>query len=79
MREYVSDAQILGCPSAPQNAILVMDEQDRPQPRLDRETQGGYTVSVGRIREDESGLFDIKFVALSHNSKSNDYLSSMMG
>ena len=69
MREYVSDAQKLGCPSAPQNAIMVMEEPDRPQPRLDRDTQKGYTVSVGRIREDESGIFDIKFVALSHNSK----------
>ena len=69
MREYISEAQTLGCPSAPKNAILVMDEPDRPQPRLDRETQGGYTVSVGRIREDDSGIFDIKFVALSHNSR----------
>lgn len=69
MREYVSDAQKLRCPSAPQDAILVMDEQDRPQPRLDREIQRGYTVSVGRIREDKSGIFDIQFVALSHNSK----------
>lgn len=69
MRSYVSEAQKLGCPSAPENAILVLDEPDRPQPRLDRETQGGYTVSVGRVREDESGIFDIKFVALSHNSK----------
>ena len=47
----------------------VGQEQDRPQPRLDRETDRGYTVSVGRIREDEAGIFDIKFVALSHNSK----------
>ena len=69
MREYVSEAQKLGCPSAPQNAIFVFDEDDRPQPRLDRDLQGGYTVSVGRIREDESGVFDLKFVALSHNSK----------
>ena len=69
MRDYVSDAQKLGCPSAPKKAIAVMDEPDRPQPRLDRETDRGYTVSVGRIREDESGIFDIKFVALSHNSK----------
>jgi len=68
MQEYVSDVQMLGCPSAPQNAIMVMDEPDRPQPRLDRDTQRGYTVSVGRIREDESGIFDIKFVALSHNT-----------
>jgi aspartate-semialdehyde dehydrogenase len=70
MREYVSDVQKLGCPSAPSKAIVVMDEPDRPQPRLDRETDRGYAVSVGRIREDEAGIFDIKFVALSHNSKS---------
>jgi len=68
LRDYVSEAQLLGCPSAPQNAILVMEEPDRPQPRLDRDTQKGYTVSVGRVREDESGIFDIKFVALSHNT-----------
>lgn len=72
MREYVSDAQKLGCPSAPQNAIMVMEERDRPQPRLDRETQKGYTISVGRVREDESEIFDIKFVALSHSSKSSN-------
>ncbi|KAI5196866.1 aspartate-semialdehyde dehydrogenase [Aureobasidium subglaciale] len=68
MRDYVSDAQKLGCPSAPEKAIVVMDEPDRPQPRLDRETDRGYAVSVGRVREDESGIFDIKFVALSHNT-----------
>lgn len=68
MRDYVSEAQLLGCPSAPQNAIMVMDEPDRPQPRLDRDTQKGYTVSVGRVREDESGIFDMKFVSLSHNT-----------
>jgi aspartate-semialdehyde dehydrogenase len=74
MRDYVSDAQKLGCPSAPEKAIVVMEEPDRPQPRLDRETDRGYAVSVGRVREDESGIFDIKFVALSHNSKHNSPL-----
>jgi len=68
MREYVSDAQKLGCPSAPSRAIVVMDEPDRPQPRLDRDTERGYAVSVGRIRADDSGIFDIQFVALSHNT-----------
>ncbi|CZT40596.1 probable aspartate-semialdehyde dehydrogenase [Rhynchosporium secalis] len=68
MREYVSEANTLGCPSAPEPAIVVMEEADRPQPRLDRNTNNGYTVSVGRVREDESGIFDIKFVALSHNT-----------
>ncbi|OHF03302.1 aspartate-semialdehyde dehydrogenase [Colletotrichum orchidophilum] len=68
LREYVSEAQKLGCPSAPESPILVHDEPDRPQPRLDRDLGRGYTVSVGRVREDESGIFDIKFVALSHNT-----------
>lgn len=72
MRDYRSDAQKMGCPSAPEQAIVVMEEPDRPQPRLDRETHRGYAVSVGRIREDEAGIFDIKFVALSHNSKSSN-------
>jgi len=74
MREYVSEAQTLGCPSAPEPPIMVFDEPDRPQPRLDRDLSRGYTVSVGRLREDESGIFDIKFVALSHNSESSPFL-----
>lgn len=68
LREYVSEAQKMGCPSAPERAIVVMDEADRPQPRLDRDLHRGYAVSVGRIREDDSGIFDLQFVALSHNT-----------
>lgn len=67
--EYVSDAQRLGCASSPKHAIVVFDEPDRPQPRLDRDISGGYTVSVGRIRAGrEGGHFDIRFAALSHNT-----------
>lgn len=71
LRGYVSDVEELGCPSAPKPSIMVFgdDQPDRPQPRLDRELSRGYTVSVGRVREDESGIFDLKFVALSHNSE----------
>lgn len=77
-RGYKSQAQSIQCPSAPENAIVVMDEPDRPQPRLDRETDRGYAVSVGRVREDESGVFDIKFVALSHNSKFSSALINII-
>lgn len=70
MRDYVSDAQRMGCPSAPEKAITVMEEPNRPQPRLDRDADRGYSVSVGRIREDPSGVFDLQFAALSHNSES---------
>jgi aspartate-semialdehyde dehydrogenase len=68
MKEYTSEVQSLGCHSAPQHAIIVLDEADRPQPRLGRETEIGYACSVGRIREDESGIFDIQFVAVTHNT-----------
>lgn len=70
LKAYVSDAQKLSCPSVPEKAIVLFDDDqpDRPQPRLDRELDRGYAVSVGRVREDESGIFDIKFVALSHNT-----------
>ena len=68
LRSYRSEAERLGCPSAPNPPIKVFDQPDRPQPRLDRDLSKGYTVSVGRVREDESAIFDLKFVALSHNS-----------
>lgn len=69
MREYQSEAQKLGAPSAPEMAIKVFDEPDRPQPRLDRDISKGYTVSVGRVRDgQEGGYFDIRFAALSHNT-----------
>ena len=69
LREYVADVQKLGCPSAPENAIIVFDEPDRPQPRLDRDISGGYAVSVGRVREAaKESHFDIRFACLSHNT-----------
>ncbi|PHH58899.1 hypothetical protein CDD81_4171 [Ophiocordyceps australis] len=68
LRSYTTEAQRLGCPSAPSPPIVVFDELDRPQPRLDRDLGNGYTVSVGRLRDDESRLFHVKFTALSHNT-----------
>jgi len=53
-------------PSAPQPVILLRDEADRPQPRLDRQTGRGMTTVVGRLRPDP--IFHLKFVVLSHNT-----------
>jgi aspartate-semialdehyde dehydrogenase len=53
-------------PSAPHPVIRVMDEPDRPQPRLDVYTGDGMTTVVGRLRPDP--LFHLKFVVLSHNT-----------
>lgn len=52
--------------SAPKHPILVRDERDRPQPRLDRDAEGGMSVTVGRISADK--VLDYRFVALSHNT-----------
>ena len=42
------------------------DEDNRPQPRLDRMTGSGMTTVVGRVRPDP--LLDIRMVVLSHNT-----------
>jgi aspartate-semialdehyde dehydrogenase len=52
--------------SAPEYPVIVRTEQDRPQPRLDRDAGRGMSVTVGRIRPD--GVMDYRFVALSHNT-----------
>ncbi|KAL0950360.1 hypothetical protein HGRIS_010327 [Hohenbuehelia grisea] len=65
MAAFTPDAQALGCPSAPRHAIVVHEEPDRPQPRLDRYHQDGAGVSVGRVRQ--CPVLDIKFVLLANN------------
>ncbi len=58
--------QELGLPTAPDPAIVVMREANRPQPRLDAELSDGMAVSVGRIRK--CPVMSNKFVALGHNT-----------
>ncbi|MEW6179117.1 MAG: aspartate-semialdehyde dehydrogenase [Chloroflexota bacterium] len=53
-------------PSAPRPVIVVREEENRPQPRLDRLTGGGMTTVVGRVRADN--LFDLRLTVLSHNT-----------
>lgn len=58
LHKYSCEAQRLGCHSAPQQAIVVHEDDDRPQPRLDRDHQNGACVHVGRVRK--CPVFDIK-------------------
>lgn len=44
----------------------VLDQLDRPQPRLDRDAGNGMTVTIGRLFPD--AVMDYRFVALSHNT-----------
>ena len=63
---YAGEPQTLGLPSAPKQFLHYLEEADRPQPKLDRMTENGMAVSVGRLREDT--LFDYKFIGCSHNT-----------
>ena len=58
--------QELGLPSAPKQFIQVMEEDNRPQVKLDVDYENGMGISIGRIREDS--VYDWKFVGLSHNT-----------
>ncbi|MDI9497888.1 MAG: aspartate-semialdehyde dehydrogenase [Bacillota bacterium] len=58
--------QQLELPSAPRQFLHYFDEDNRPQPRLDADLEGGMAVSIGRLREDP--ILDWKFTCLSHNT-----------
>ncbi len=66
MRNFRSLPQELKLPSAPAQPIQVRDEPDRPQTRRDRDSDGGMSAIVGRVRP--CPLFGHKFVVLSHNT-----------
>ena len=53
-------------PTAPDQPVQWAAQNDRPQPRLDRNRGNGMAVTVGRLRP--CGLLDWKFVVLSHNT-----------
>ncbi len=56
------DPKLGNLPSEPAKALIVRDEVDRPQPRLDRYMGNGMSVSVGRIRE------GVRYIAMGHNT-----------
>ena len=58
--------QELELPSAPKQFLHYFEEPDRPQTKLDRNTEHGMAVCIGRLREDT--LFDYKFACMSHNT-----------
>ena len=58
--------QKLELPSAPKQFIQYLEEDNRPQVKLDVDFERGMGVSIGRLREDV--MFDYKFVGLSHNT-----------
>jgi aspartate-semialdehyde dehydrogenase len=66
LQSFTALPQELALPFAPAQPIIVRDEPDRPQPRFDRNMEGGMAVVVGRVRP--CPVLDFKFVVLSHNT-----------
>jgi aspartate-semialdehyde dehydrogenase len=65
-RSFSGKPQALKLPSAPATFLNYLEDDARPQTKLDRDAGNGQAVSIGRLRTDN--VFDWRFVALSHNT-----------
>ena len=66
MKNFEATPQKLKLPSAPTKPIVVREEEDRPQTRLDVDEGKGMAVTTGRVRQ-EPVLGGLKYIALGHN------------
>ena len=64
--EFKGAPQELQLPHAPKQFLNYFVEDNMPQTKLNRDSEGGMAVSIGRLREDSQ--YDYKFVCLSHNT-----------
>ncbi len=65
-RTFSGPPQQLGLPSAPAHPTVLLDDPDRPQPRLDLNVEHGMATLVGRVRPCQ--LLGWKFIVLGHNT-----------
>jgi aspartate-semialdehyde dehydrogenase len=65
LRNFEVSAELASLPSAVRHPVVVLDEEDRPQPRRDVSAGNGMAAVVGRVRE--CPLLDVKLTLLSHN------------
>jgi aspartate-semialdehyde dehydrogenase len=65
LRTFEVDSELAALPTALRNPIVVLDEENRPQPRRDVDAGNGMAAVVGRVRE--CPLLDVKLTLLSHN------------
>ena len=63
---FRGEPQELDLPSAPKQFIQYLEEDNRPQVKLDVDYENGFGISIGRLREDT--MFDYKFIGLAHNT-----------
>ena len=66
--EFNGLPQKLKLHSAPKNPVVIREEENRPQPRMDRMEGNGMAVSVGRIRKDDVFNKGLKYILVGHNT-----------
>jgi aspartate-semialdehyde dehydrogenase len=64
--EFRGLPQEVKLPTAPEQPIIYRREENRPQPRKDRNLDKAMAVIIGRLRP--CNVFDVRFTALSHNT-----------
>jgi aspartate-semialdehyde dehydrogenase len=65
LRDFTVSEELAALPTAVRNPVIVLDEENRPQPRRDVDAGNGMAAVVGRVRE--CPLLDVKLTLLSHN------------
>jgi aspartate-semialdehyde dehydrogenase len=66
LSNFTGEPQNLKLPSAPEKPIIVLDEENMPQPRLHL-AYGGMVTLVGRLRRDTVFSNGLTYVLTSHN------------
>lgn len=77
-KDFSGSSQPFHLPHAPNPVINVMEEEDRPQPRLDRVRGMGRQISVGRVRSTRSFANGISFVVVGHNRSRGTYGNTVL-
>ncbi len=68
MDQFRGLPQKLDLYSAPEKPIVLRPEDNRPQPRMDRNQDNGMAVTVGRLREDAAFENSFRYVLVGHNT-----------
>ncbi len=66
LMRFQGPAELQDLPSAPKQPIVVLEENDRPQPLRDLWLENGMATVVGRVRE--CPVMGVKLVLLGHNT-----------
>tara|TARA_B100001996_G_scaffold287343_1_gene227582 strand:- start:1976 stop:3091 length:1116 start_codon:yes stop_codon:yes gene_type:complete len=65
IKGYISPIKKMNLPMSPQEPIVYLNKENRPQPRFDSNLGNGMSVSIGRLSKDK--FFNLRFIGLSNN------------